>query len=250
MPSKAELKKLRSLHYKKYRQQHGLFMAEGPSLVEALLASKHPLDQLYATPEGYERLQTAVPQAQVEMVAPDTLAAISALDTPQGVLATVPLPSLQLEPEAVGQQWLLAIDGLQNPGNLGTIIRTADWFGFPDIVCSPNTVDAYNPKVVQASMGSIFHTRLVYRYLPTIAAKANTAVYTLAKGGVSLYEATLPTAGLLVIGHETQGISQAMQAEATEVLSIPGFGQAESLNAAVATAVTIAHLRASLQQQA
>jgi TrmH family RNA methyltransferase len=246
MPTNAEIKRVKALHQKKYRQQHGLFIAEGPNLVEALLQSHHSLDRLYATEEGLQSLNTAFDSSKLSLVKPATLAAMSALDSAHGMLATVQLPTHQ--PELVQEPWLIAIDGIQNPGNLGTIIRTADWFGFPNLVCSPNTVDAYNPKVVQGSMGSIFHTRLFYRFLPAIAAKREAPLYTLEKTGTDLYSTNLPNAGMLVVGHETQGISEAMRAEATQPLRIPGYGKAESLNAAVATAVTLAQLRTNLEQ--
>ena len=246
MPTNAEIKHVKALQQKKYRLQHGLFIAEGPHLAEALLQSNHTLDQLYATEAGLKSLSIPVPEGKLSIVKPTTLRAMSALDTAHGMLATVHLPEHQLPPELAREQWLLAIDGIQNPGNLGTIIRTADWFGFPYLVCSPNTVDAYNPKVVQGSMGSLFHTTLVYRYLPAIAAKSGAPLYTLEKDGTSLYSTVLPKAGVLVVGHETQGVSEAMQAETTQALSIPGYGQAESLNAAIATAVTLAQLRANL----
>lgn len=248
MPTNAEIKRVKALHQKKYRQQHGLFTAEGPNLVEALLQSDHSLNHLYATEEGLQSLDTSVDGDKLSLVKPATLAAMSALDSAHSMLATAQLPAHHLEPELAQEQWLVAIDGIQNPGNLGTIIRTADWFGFPNLVCSPNTVDAYNPKVVQGSMGSIFHTRLVYRFLPTIAAKSEAPLYTLEKTGTDLYSTDLPNAGILVVGHETQGISEAVQAEVTRSLRIPGYGQAESLNAAIATAVTLARLRDNLEQ--
>lgn len=246
MPSIAGFKLIRSLKYKKYRRKHGLFIVEGPHLVEALLQSQFVLYQLYATEEGLADLHTPVPNEKLEQVTPEILADLSSLNNHRGLLATAFLPQTKVPRNLPKEQWVIGVDGVQDPGNLGTIIRTADWFGFSHLVCSSDTVDAYNPKVVQATMGSIFHTSIEYRELPACAREYEGPVYALAKSGLNLYQSQLPQSGLIIVGHETKGIREELEPTITQAISIPGFGNAESLNAAVATAVTLSHLRAQL----
>jgi TrmH family RNA methyltransferase len=246
MPSITEAKLIRSLKYKKYRSKHGLFIVEGPHLVEALMQSGFVLSQLYATEQGLANLHVTIPDEKLEVVKPDTLASLSSLTTPRGLLATAFIPHTEVSRNLPKEQWVIGVDGVQDPGNLGTIIRTADWFGFPYLVCSSDTVDAYNPKVVQATMGSIFHTSIEYKDLPSYARDCNGPVYALAKNGLSLYQSQWPQSGLMVVGHETKGIREELEPTVTQTISIPGFGKAESLNAAVATAVTLSQLRAQL----
>ncbi len=246
MPSTASSKLIRSLRYKKYRHKHGLFVAEGPHLVEALMQSRFVLSQLYATEQGLANLTTPVPIEKMEMVEPETLAGLSSLTTPRGLLATASLPNTEFPGNLSKDQWVIGVDGVQDPGNLGTIIRSADWFGFPYLVCSSDTVDAYNPKVVQATMGSIFHTSIEYKDLPAYARNYQGPVYALAKNGVSLYQNPWPQSGLIIVGHETKGIREELDPALTQAISIPGYGMAESLNAAIATAVTLSQLRAKL----
>ena len=246
MPTQAQVKMIHGLRYKKYRRKNGLFVAEGPHLVEALMTGDHTLVHLYATNEGMERLRVQVPSEKTTLVSDKTLTRLSNMNSHQGLLALVALPNKAVSGAIAQQQWVLGIDGIQDPGNLGTIIRTADWFGFPYLICSPATVDAFNPKVVQASMGSIFHTAVEYAKLPEWVRMHEVPVYGLTKHGGNLYETDWPRAGFLLVGHETQGISQALEPLVAKYIRIPGFGQAESLNAAVATAVTLAQLRANL----
>lgn len=246
MLSKAEFKIIRSLHYKKYRRKHGLFIAEGPHLVETLINSGVQLNKLLATPEGYEQLASAIPEKFINWVDEETLASVSGLETHRGLLATVPLPDQSPDAFKLKDKWILCIDGVQDPGNLGTIIRTADWFGFHQLVCSEPTVDAFNPKVVQASMGSIFHVDVFYSELSVLFQEVRAPVYTLETNGSNLYETSLPDAGIVVVGHETSGVREELASWVTQALRIPGFGKAESLNAAVATAVTLSQLRAQL----
>ena len=230
MLTKAQIARIKSLGDKKGRTETGLFVAEGEKLVEELLRSELEVVQVF---EG----------------SPAEMERISRLKTPSKVVALVKIPTRTLDP-AAARSLVLALDDVQDPGNLGTIIRLADWFGIADLVCSPATADCFNPKVVQATMGAIARVRIHYTPLPEWldrAAEQGVPVYGTFLDGESIYGAALSARGVIVMGNEGQGISPAVAERVTKRLFIPpfppGLPRGESLNVAVATAVVCSEFR-------
>ena len=241
------IKDIRSLSSKRNREEAGLFVAEGPKVVADLIAAGWAFSALYASQGGFERLPKSV-QPKATVIADDVLERISFLQHPQGVVGLFRLPATKVvRPSA--DELCLALDGVQDPGNVGTIIRIADWFGINRIYCSPDTADAYAPKVVQASMGSIARVQMVYTDLPALigSLSAEIPVYGTLLDGENMYEKALTPHGIIVMGNEGNGISETLRGMIGERLLIPNFrpaGQgAESLNVAVATAIVCSEFR-------
>lgn len=170
---------------------------------------------------------------------------MSGLKTPQGVLALIQIPETKTPaPVYFKGCYSLWLDGIQDPGNLGTIIRTADWFGIQSIICSEDTADVYNPKVVQASMGSIAHVSIYYAALPPLLSQLSMPVYGAFLNGESVYETNFGPEGALVLGNEGNGISSEVAVAITKRITIPRFGRAESLNVAISTGIFCSMLKA------
>ena len=242
MISKNQLKYIRQLEQKKYRRREGLFVAEGTKVVGDLLQRYRP-KAVFATAD-WQAPAGITPQ----LVTDDELRRISFLQHPQQVLALFPLPSVNSLPSSVNSELSLALDGVQDPGNLGTIIRIADWFGISTIICSEDTVDAWNPKVVQATMGSIARVNIIYNNLPDFldSLPADFPVYGTFLDGDNIYTQELTREGLIIMGNEGNGISDAVRAKVNRRLLIPDFHQgetADSLNVAIATAITCSEFR-------
>lgn len=239
MLSKNELKYIQSLCQKKQRQATGMFLAEGPKIVDELLNSHFTVNKVYATDE-WDAGKLADPSILTRVSAHE-LAKISGLQTPQQILAV----ARQYWPDAaplLNQKITLVLDGIQDPGNLGTIIRIADWFGIQEIVCSLDTVDCYNPKVVQATMGSLLRVKIWYEALPAFLAKQQMPILGALLSGQSVYATQVDDPSLLVIGNEAKGIREELLPLINQPISIPGKGGAESLNAGVATGILVSHL--------
>jgi len=249
MISKNTLRQIRLLEQKKHRLESGLFVAEGPKVVGDLLRSGYRSQQLFATRNFLEStaadsLRHLLPEHLLTEVSDDELRRLSFLQHPQHVLAVFPLPDRHTVATPSGL--CLALDGVQDPGNLGTIIRIADWFGIRDIYCSPDTADAWNPKVVQATMGSIARVRLCYTDLASLISQTTLPVYGTLLDGTDIYQQQLSADGIIVMGNEGNGISPALRPLITRRLLIPSYRQddtAESLNVAIATAITCAEFR-------
>jgi len=240
MISKNQLKYIRQLEQKKYRRREGCFVAEGTKVVGDLLQRYRP-EAVFATAD-WQAPAGITPQ----LVTDDELRRISFLQHPQQVLALFPLPTLNSNFSI--QELTLALDGVQDPGNLGTIIRIADWFGISTIICSEDTVDAWNPKVVQATMGSIARVNIIYINLPDFldSLPADFPVYGTFLDGDNIYTQELTREGLIIMGNEGNGISDAVRAKVNRRLLIPDFHQgetADSLNVAIATAITCSEFR-------
>jgi TrmH family RNA methyltransferase len=226
-------------------------VAEGLTLVTELLASRIKVVELYGTQEFYRvcPLADRVSADACHVVTDSQLRKLSSLSEPNEVLAVCEIPSDTFEPSLLKNELCLVLDDIRDPGNLGTLIRVADWFGIPVILCSPGTVDTYNPKVVQATMGSIARVRVfTVDLVPLLAEVALTSpVYGAVLRASSVYTEELAPAGLLVLGNETRGISPEVQAVLTHKISIPSYARkaasAESLNAGVAGAVLCAEFR-------
>lgn len=241
MLSKIQIKLIRSLQLKKYREEEGLFIAEGKKIVEELMDSAIEIEEIFST----EEIKTKVPVVKVTQ---EELEKISALTTPQGILALCLIPEESEEKPDMKKELVLALDDIRDPGNLGTIIRIADWFGIKHIYCSEETADAYNPKVVQASMGSIARVKVHYIDLPEmLKSKAGEGIniYGALLNGKNIYKENVSATGILVIGNESNGISKEVQKYISNPLSIPSYNPQgpESLNAAIATAILCGELR-------
>lgn len=243
MLSKNQIKYIRLLNVKKNRKSLGVFVAEGPKVVGDLLRQSVP-SMIFCTEEWASK--NAVPDCPVHIITNQELVKISFLQHPQQVLAVFPIP------EHNGafplSELVLALDGIQDPGNLGTIIRIADWFDISTIFCSHSTVDAYNPKVVQATMGSIAHVKVIYTDLEELIDNLpdGTPVYGTLLDGENIYQKSLETHGVIVMGNEGNGISESLRQRINHRLLIPSFRDgdtAESLNVAIATAIACSEFR-------
>lgn len=244
MLSKAQSKHIRSLTQQKFRNEHQQFIAEGTKIAEEWLRSKHKILKVLATKEWIieNRLYlNAHPEAELVEVTEQELTTISALQTPNNVLLVVACPAIVASPVA-DNKWYMALDNIQDPGNMGTLLRIADWYGIEHVLCNEKCVDIYNPKVVQSAMGA--HTRVVVNYsdLTATLLQLKMPVYAAVLGGANVYECTRSESGVLVIGNESKGISEAVTALATHRVAIPRKGGAESLNAAVSAGILCALL--------
>lgn len=245
LPS-AKIKFIKKLRLKKYRLEENSFVLEGEKNVSLLLASTYQVTILVATPyflHTYIHLLQDRP-IEVFLANEETLRELSNLEENHTALAvaTIPTPTAwQIGP----QQYGLVLDDIQNPGNLGTIIRVADWYGLAGIICSPTTVELYNPKVLQASMGSFLHVQVHYTDLPSYLAKARLPIIGTFTSGESLHDphTICPSEGLIIIGNESKGIHPQLLPYIQQKLTIPRYGQAESLNAALATAIVCDNLK-------
>lgn len=239
MIANAQRKAVTALQRKKGRKASGCFLVEGTKGVEEALASGWEVETVYAT-DGW--IPPPVSRVEVVRVTDAEMRKLSALDTPPGVLAVVRIPEPP-EVDVSRGRWL-GLDGVRDPGNLGTLLRLADWFGLDGVVCSPDCVDWSNPKVVQAAMGSLFRKppRVLDLADALSAAPWSAGAFL---DGESLYETPLPSDGLLVLGGESHGIRPALEAVLSRRLTIPRFGGAESLNVAMAGAVFCGEWRRS-----
>jgi TrmH family RNA methyltransferase len=247
MISKNKIKEIKSLETKKGRTLSGLFVAEGPKVVGDLLR-RGDAAEIYATREWMESNS----RYEATEITADELRKASFLQHPQQVIALFPLPDISTKTDIIDTDSLsIALDGVQDPGNLGTIIRLADWFDIDTIVCSRDTADAWNPKVVQATMGSIARVRIVYTELRQLLETILTAnpsypIYGTLLDGNNIYDENLSHNGIIVMGNEGNGISQEIRSLVNHRLLIPTFRRgdsAESLNVAIATAITCSEFR-------
>ncbi|MCG3164324.1 MAG: 23S rRNA (guanosine-2'-O-)-methyltransferase RlmB [Bacteroidia bacterium] len=253
--------------------EHQQFVVEGVKVVKELLASPCKVDAIYCLEEYRAELlllladntNSLIPplagcrarsdkHPEPETITEQQLQKISNLETPNKVLAVATLPQSPFSFHQVKDKLALALDTINDPGNLGTIIRTAAWFGIDTIICSPNTADAWNPKAVQATMGALFRTNVVYADLKKIVEEYNNAhvpVYATTLDGTDIYKTTLSPNGLIVIGSESHGVSPELLALINNKLLIPSFssGAAESLNAAVAAGVVCSEFKRGVHRR-
>lgn len=230
-------KLITSLSQKKYRQKHQLFVVEGVKVVREFLKSSYELEILFSTDNDFSFLDCFIE------VSPQELKKISSLKTPNKVLALFKIPR---ETKVDSSGLILALDTINDPGNLGTIIRLCDWFGVKQLICSRETVDCYNSKVVQASMGSLTRVSISYLNLAAYLERLSLPIFVADMDGVSVYKSQLPSSAILVMGNEANGISEPIKQLISTKLSIPRYGnsqQAESLNVASATAILLNEFR-------
>jgi RNA methyltransferase, TrmH family len=245
MLSQAKQKWIRSLELKKFRHEQGLFLAEGSKCCLDLLELL-PCRFLAATSAWLEA-HPGLRSAEIVDATADEIRKASLLKNPQEVLAVFEIPTYELNSDSLKGNLSLALDNIQDPGNLGTILRIADWFGIRNIVCSIGTTDAYSPKTVQATMGAIGRIRILYTDLPTFLKTVDLPVYGTFLDGEILYEANLFNEGIIVMGNEGNGISIDVEKQVTDNLFIPDFPigstGSESLNVSVATAIVCSEFR-------
>ncbi|WP_310556040.1 RNA methyltransferase [Flavobacterium sp.] len=241
MVSKNQIKLITSLIQKKYRKQHQLFIAEGAKVIEELLQSNFQLEHIYQTKPMFE----AVSDAKKALVSESDLKKITALTTPNDCLAVFKIPQ-EKHIDATGL--ILALDDIRDPGNLGTIIRLCDWFGITQIICSEQTVDIYNPKVIQATMGSISRVAIRYVNLEKYLSETTMTIFGTFMEGENVYKKQFPNKGILVLGNEANGISKEIENLVSKKITIPRFGNlqlTESLNVATATAILLSEFKRS-----
>lgn len=244
--SKNKIKYIHSLEQKKIRKEERAFLAEGPKLVSDLLGHFHC--RFLAATSSWLQEHPTVQAGEIVEVSLEELSRASLLKTPQQVLAIFEQPQYTLNHEVARQTLCLALDDIQDPGNLGTIIRLADWFGIEHIICSQNTVDVYNPKAIQATMGGIARVKVHYTSLPDfIRTLGDVPVFGTFLDGQNMYEQPLSIHGLIVMGNEGNGIGKEVEALINRKLYIPNYPQdretSESLNVAIATAIICAEFR-------
>lgn len=245
MLSKAQIKLVQSLSLKKKRGELKLFVVEGKKQVAELLTGSYETDSVFATQSWLDEYgQLAGTGTKIIPVTDEELKRISLQQAPQQVLALARIPGKFLEDPNARDRFSLPhssltilLDGIQDPGNLGTIVRIADWYGIRNIICSTDCVDVFNPKTIQATMGSFLRVDVWYADLAGFLSRAALPVYGALMSGTSLHGITFSRNGLLLIGNEGKGISEQLIPYITHPVTIPRFGGAESLNAGIATAV-------------
>ena len=238
MVVKSELKLIKSLQQKKYRNEHGLFVVEGKKTLEEVFTSTIKPYKLFALAPDSIQLKDLRPL----QISNKELRQMSNLKNPNGFLGVFYIPKPRVHTTS---DWILVLDGIQDPGNLGTIIRLCDWFGISDIICSPETVDCFNPKVLQATMGSITRVNMQYKPIVSFLETTKLPIFGTFMDGGEVNKLKLPKNGILVMGNEGKGISDEVASFCTDRLAIPQFGEttAESLNVASATAILLHEIR-------
>lgn len=241
MISKSEIKLITSLQQKKYRNKHGLFVAEGDKLIADLLTEGVQLEFLFATKDVPHLFK------DYRIILESELKKMSALKNNNGVLAVFKIPE-QKSYQATGLQVFL--ESIRDPGNLGTIIRLCDWYGISQLICSEDTVDCYNPKVVQATMGSIARVSIHYTSLLSLLKETKLPTYAAVMNGENVYAETLSEEAILVMGNEANGISEELVKLIQHRITIPNFSKnnsAESLNVATATGILLSEFRRTIE---
>jgi len=235
---KSQIKLIRSLQQKKYRNQHGLFFVEGKKTVDELLASDFKAHSVFSDDASFFNSSDDI----FSEISSNDLKQISFLKNPNGVLGLFHIPESK---KVDFTDWIVALDDVRDPGNLGTIIRLCDWFGIRNLVCSKNTVDCFNPKVLQATMGSISRVNITYVDLAAFLTESKSPIYGAFMNGESVYECKLPEKGIIILGNEGKGISTEIHSLTNQKISIPQFGSktTESLNVATATAILLNEIR-------
>ena len=237
--SKNQLKIITSLSQKKYRQKHNLFIAEGVKVIHELLNSSFVMDTLFAVDD----FEIPISHENIIRISDKDLQKISNLNSPNKVLGLFKIPE---EKSAINKGLIVALDAVNDPGNLGTIIRLCDWFGVSQLICSTDTVDCFNQKVVQASMGSLTRVSLKYLDLKSHLEETNLPMFIADMNGENVYNTALPAEGILIMGNEANGVSDPIKKLVKNKISIPRFGAiqaTESLNVATATAILLSEFK-------
>ncbi|MEN9326436.1 MAG: hypothetical protein RI943_857 [Bacteroidota bacterium] len=240
MVSKNQIKLINSLQQKKYRKLHNLFIAEGKKVIQELIDANFSLEHLFVTKiDLFDKKHAAT------LISDSELKKISALTSANDCLAVFKIKEYS---SSTNSGLELALDNIKDPGNMGTIIRLCDWFGISKIICTEETVDIYNPKVVQATMGSLARVQVEYTNLTAYLKATDLEIFGTFMDGENIYKKELPTSGILVMGNEANGISSEIEKLITQKIAIPRFGnlqQTESLNVATATAIFLSEFKRS-----
>jgi len=240
--SKNQLKLITSLSQKKYRQKHNLFIAEGVKVLNELLNSPFEIETLFCT----DTFEVAISEKKIIRISETELKKVSTLKSPNKALGIFKIPK---EKALQNSGLTIALDAINDPGNLGTIIRLCDWFGVTQLVCSKDTVDCYNQKVVQASMGSLTRVSIYYTDLENYITKSNLDTFIADMDGENVYKTKFPKEGILIMGNEANGVSEEIKSLLQYKISIPRFGETqetESLNVATATAILLSEFKRNL----
>tara|TARA_B110000240_G_C13339706_1_gene384954 strand:+ start:43 stop:774 length:732 start_codon:yes stop_codon:yes gene_type:complete len=237
--SKNQLKLITSLSQKKYRQKHHLFIAEGVKVIHELLNSTFKIEILFCTDD----FETTISNDKIVRVSENELKKISTLKSPNKTLGIFKIPE---EKPIQSSGLIVALDAINDPGNLGTIIRLCDWFGISQLICSKDTVDCYNQKVVQASMGSLTRITIHYTHLQNYLTESKLPSFIADMNGKNVYKTSLPKEGILIMGNEANGVSEDIKNLIQHKISIPRYGETqetESLNVATATAILLSEFK-------
>lgn len=248
MLSKSQISLIKSLQLKKYRKTHKLFIVEGFKSITEFFNEDYILHSLYYLPELSSKVLNFPDKIKGIEVSSRDLKKISTLTNPQGALALFQIPDHNLDLSKLANKFSLALDFIQDPGNLGTIIRTADWFGMNTLICSNDTTDAYSPKAVQASMGSLARVRIIYCDLKQLLKKTNMTIYAAMLEGTSIYDTDFQDGGLIVLGNEGNGVRSEIKPFIQEKITIPKIGKAESLNVAISSAVICSEISRKIKK--
>lgn len=240
MITKNEIKYLQSLHLKKYRELHNCFLVEGRKIVKELIASQFEVSIIYATNEWISN-NIGLKNVKVEEVTADELSKIATHQHPDQVVAVAKVPSYNLPTTLIGKKFVL-LDQVNDPGNAGTIIRSADWFGWDGVIFSENSVEIFNPKVINSAKGSLFRTPVFQGDIASfLTQNSDFEVYGALMEGDSIYNVSFSEKAILIIGNEANGISPEISSFINQAITIPRLGGAESLNAGVAASIIFSH---------
>lgn len=238
MLSKSQIGFIKSLHQKKFRKENGIFIIEGLKSIIEFIPSAYQIHSIYYLAEYKSLLPNLPSNIKLFEVNNVELEKISTLQAPQGILALVHIPkSMEVSQTVLQNTFSLLLDGIQDPGNLGTIIRTADWFGFKNVICSLNTVEAYNPKTIQATMGSLCRVNIFYQDIPELLNRITIPIFGALLEGKSSYQMDWGNEGIVILGNEGQGISAEVIKFIQFPVTIPRVGHAESLNVAISAGI-------------
>lgn len=244
MLSKSQISFIKSLSQKKIRKDNSLFIVEGLKSLAEFIHSDYTVDTILYTEKVVPKLGKLSQNIKLLQITPSELDKISLLSTPQDVLALIKIPAHEeLSSESLKNSFTIVLDGVQDPGNLGTIIRTADWFGIKHIICSEDTVDVYNPKVVQATMGSLARVQVHYSPIEQFLRETTLPIYGTVLEGPSLYKTNFGEEGVIILGNEGNGIRAGLIDLIQFPVTIPRFGGAESLNVAISAAIFCAEIK-------
>jgi TrmH family RNA methyltransferase len=246
MLSKSQISLITALHQKKYRKEHQLFLVEGLKAITEFLESKYTLHSIYCLDTLTPNLPKLSHKQKVFELTDIEFKKISSLQHPQGVLAVLEMPkNINFLDKSI-DDIVLVLDGVQDPGNLGTMIRTADWFNFKHVLCSLDCVDVYNPKVVQATMGSLARVDVSYADLSTVLKQTKLPIYGTLLNGENIFSTNFEQKGFLIFGNEGNGISEEIVSLITKKVTIPGGKKTESLNVAISAAICCAEVRRNM----
>jgi TrmH family RNA methyltransferase len=238
MLSKSQISLLQSLQHKKFRREHGAFLVEGYKSISEFTNSAYRIETIYHTADVAPKLLNLSQKINFEEISLNNIEKISVLTTPPDIIALIKIPQWPaIQYSTLQKKFSLVLDGIQDPGNMGTIIRTADWFGIENIMCSEDCVDVYNPKVVQATMGSLSRVNVHYTDIAAVLTTNNLPVFGALLDGENIYTTNFGTEGLIVMGNEGNGLRADIIKLVSKAITIPRAGKAESLNVAIATAI-------------